>query len=201
MTALPLGSIKQWLTTLKKELPANMQSLAAVLMQDLIDSLQPLLQLGLDYLALNRSGNTLSTGELQRIQLAKTLRIQTTGVLYVLDEPSIGLHPDNVHGLIDILHELVAQGNSLVVVDHDVALIAAADWVIEMGPGSGIAGGEVLTQGTPQDLVQNPQSLIGPFLTGKATIWPHQSATVSTQDMLNLLLSWNVQKNSRQAAL
>lgn len=186
VTALPLGSIKPWLTTLKKELPANMQSLAAVLMQDLTDSLQPLLKLGLDYLTLNRSGNTLSTGELQRIQLAKTLRIQTTGVLYVLDEPSIGLHPDNVHGLIDILHELVAQGNSLVVVDHDVALIEAADWVIEMGPGSGIAGGEVLTQGTPQDLAQNPQSLIGPFLTGKATIWPHQSATVSTQDMTTL---------------
>ncbi|WP_219912610.1 ATP-binding cassette domain-containing protein [Bombilactobacillus bombi] len=167
---LSLGQLTAWLQKINAELPSNMHKLAQILFEDLSDNLRPLLDLGLDYLTLERSANTLSTGELQRIQLAKTLRTQTTGVLYVLDEPSIGLHPDNVHGLIKILRGLIAQGNSLVVVDHDVDIIAAADWIIEMGPGSGAAGGQVICQGSPQDLVHNPDSLIGPFISGTATI-------------------------------
>lgn len=168
---LPLNQLKNWQQKCQLELSTNMQSMSQVIFTDLTDNLTPLLELGLDYLTLSRSGNTLSTGELQRIQLAKTLRTQTTGVLYVLDEPSIGLHPDNVHALIQILRKLVNQGNSLVVVDHDVDIIAAADWIIEMGPGSGAAGGQVICQGTPQAIVKNPHSLIGPFITGKANIW------------------------------
>ena len=112
----------------------------------------------------------LTLGELQRIQLGRTLRTETTGVLYVLDEPSVGLHPDNVAGLIDIFHELVNQGNSLVVVDHETAIIKAADWVIEIGPGSGSRGGEIISQGIPSEIEQSEQSLIGPYLTGKAPL-------------------------------
>lgn len=168
-----------------RTLPADMHNMAQVLFQNLTDNLKPLLELGLDYLTLGRAGNTLSTGELQRIQLAKTLRTETTGVLYVLDEPSIGLHPDNIKGLINIFRALIAQGNSLVVVDHEVAIINAADWVIEIGPGSGDAGGQVIAQGTPKSLAKAPHSLISPFMTGTAGILhtkvKTQSAAMTTQ--------------------
>lgn len=167
---LTLGSLSDWQADAQKALPAEMQGMATILFKNLTDTLRPLLELGLDYLTLSRNGNTLSTGELQRLQLAKTIRTETTGVLYVLDEPSIGLHPDNVKGLIRIFRELIAQGNSLVVVDHEVDIIEAADWVIEIGPGSGDAGGNVIAEGKPQDLVGNPQSLIGPYISGKASI-------------------------------
>ncbi|MCI1935762.1 MAG: excinuclease ABC subunit UvrA [Bifidobacteriaceae bacterium] len=167
---LALGRLTAWQQSVQKTLPQEMHAMATVLFQNLTDTLRPLLELGLDYLTLARSGNTLSTGELQRIQLSKTLRTQTTGVLYVLDEPSIGLHPDNIKGLINIFRELIEQGNSLVVVDHEVDIIEAADWVIEIGPGSGDAGGRIIAQDTPQNLRDNPQSLIGPYLSGKATI-------------------------------
>ncbi|MTV82280.1 excinuclease ABC subunit UvrA [Secundilactobacillus folii] len=167
---MQLDQLADWETKTKKSLPENMNHLAEILFTELEDNLRPLLELGLEYLSLSRSGNTLSTGELQRIQLARTLRTETTGVLYVLDEPSIGLHPDNIHGLINVFRELIAQGNSLVVVDHEVDIIAAADWVIEIGPGSGDEGGQVIAQGQPNELVHNPHSLIGPFLAGKAAI-------------------------------
>lgn len=167
---LTLGKLGDWEVQTQSELPQELQAMARVLFKNLHDTLQPLLDLGLDYLTLSRNGNTLSTGELQRIQLAKTLRTETTGVLYVLDEPSIGLHPDNVKGLINIFHKLIDQGNSLVVVDHEVDIISAADWVIEIGPGSGDAGGNVIAQGTPQELVHDKNSLIGPFISGKANI-------------------------------
>ena len=110
-----------------------MGKMATAIFKQFDDNLRPLLELGLDYLSLSRNGNTLSTGELQRIQLSRTLRTQTTGVLYVLDEPSIGLHPDNINGLLHVFHELVEQGNSLVVVDHNIDIISAADWLIELG--------------------------------------------------------------------
>ncbi|MBO0481053.1 ATP-binding cassette domain-containing protein [Candidatus Enterococcus courvalinii] len=165
-----LGELKVWMNQTKKELPKEMHVMANILFQELQDNIQPLLNLGLDYLQLSRNGNTLSTGELQRIQLARTLRSETTGVLYVLDEPSIGLHPDNVKGLIEIFNELIKQGNSLVVVDHDVDIIQEADWIIEVGPGSGAAGGTIIAQGTPKDLTKNPNSLIGPYIDGSAPI-------------------------------
>lgn len=147
-----------------------MQPLAKNLTTELLNQTQPLLDLGLDYLTMDRAGASLSTGELQRIQLGRTLRTQTTGVLYVLDEPSVGLHPDNVSGLIKIFHQLVDQGNSLVVVDHETSIIDAADYIIEIGPGSGVNGGQVIDQGTPAEIRASKQSLIGPFLTGQAKL-------------------------------
>lgn len=161
---LTLGELGHWQQDTLKSLPQEMQKMGHILFEGLQANLRPLLELGLDYLTLARNGSSLSTGELQRIQLAKTLRTETTGVLYVLDEPSIGLHPDNVKGLLHVFRALIAQGNSLVVVDHDADIISAADWVIEVGPGSGDAGGQVIAQGKPQDLSKNPASLIGPFL-------------------------------------
>ncbi|NVY96582.1 ATP-binding cassette domain-containing protein [Lactobacillus sp. DCY120] len=181
VSELTLGDLENWVQTTQAQLPANMQTLAKNLFQNLHTTLRPLLELGLDYLTLARRGNTLSTGELQRIQLAKTLRTETTGVLYVLDEPSIGLHPDNVRGLIHILRSLIARGNSLVVVDHEVDLIQAADWVIEVGPGSGAKGGQIIATGTPQDLTHNPQSLIGPFISGQAQIMHPKQAVVGKE--------------------
>lgn len=167
---MQLNDLAKWENDTKATLPDDMASLAKILFTELDDNLRPLLELGLEYLSLSRSGNTLSTGELQRIQLARTLRTETTGVLYVLDEPSIGLHPDNIKGLINVFRQLIAQGNSLVVVDHEVDIISAADWVIEIGPGSGDEGGQVIAQGTPKQLVNNPQSLIGPFISGHSAI-------------------------------
>jgi excinuclease ABC subunit A len=170
VSQLTLGDLPDWKKTVLSELPANMGKMAHSLFKEFDDNLRPLLELGLDYLTLSRNGNTLSTGELQRIQLARTLRTQTTGVLYILDEPSIGLHPDNVSGLLNVFRELVAQGNSLVVVDHNVDIIRAADWIIEIGPGSGANGGRILDQGTPAEIAQDPDSKIGPYLNGTAQL-------------------------------
>lgn len=154
-------------------LPDEMQKLGKNLTTELLDLLSPIDDLGLNYLSLTRAGNTLSTGELQRIQLARTIRNQMTGVLYVLDEPSVGLHAANVAGLIKILKELVRLGNSLIVVDHDTSIIAAADYVIEIGPDSGADGGRVITQGTVDQIKSQPSSIIEPYLTGQADIIKH----------------------------
>lgn len=167
---LSLRELADWKQAVLETLAPNMTQLARSLFHEFDENLRPLLELGLDYLTLSRNGNSLSTGELQRIQLARTLRTQTTGVLYILDEPSIGLHPDNISGLLNVFKALVAQGNSLVVVDHDVDIIKAADWIIEIGPGSGEAGGKILTAGTPATVAQDPQSKIGPYLNGQATL-------------------------------
>ncbi|WP_223896182.1 AAA family ATPase [Lactobacillus huangpiensis] len=168
---LTLGELTQYMDEILASLPQDMQDLAENLTSELLHQVKPLLKLGLDYLSIDRQASSLSTGELQRIQLGRTLRTETTGVLYVLDEPSVGLHPDNVAGLIDIFHELVNQGNSLVVVDHETAIINAADWVIEIGPGSGSQGGEIISQGIPKEIEHNEKSLIGPYLTGKAPLF------------------------------
>ena len=129
-----------------------------------------LIELGLGYLGLDRPSSTLSTGERQRVQLARAVRNQTTGVLYVLDEPSIGLHPANIDGLIGVIRDLLRDGNSVVLVDHDVQVLREADWFIEMGPGSGNEGGTVLATGTVEDLANNPSSLISGFLDGSESI-------------------------------
>ena len=168
---LTLGELEHYMDKILASLPQDMQDLAANLTSELLHQVKPLLKLGLDYLSIDRQASSLSTGELQRIQLGRTLRTETTGVLYVLDEPSVGLHPDNVAGLIDVFHELVNQGNSLVVVDHETAIINAADWVIEIGPGSGSQGGEIISQGIPKEIEHNEKSLIGPYLTGKAPLF------------------------------
>ena len=173
---MPLGDLIAWKDQVLKSLPVDMQKMANALFTEFVDNLQPLLDLGLDYLTMARNGNTLSTGELQRIQLARTLRTETTGVLYVLDEPSIGLHPANVDGLIKVLHKLVAQGNSPVVVDHNVDIIKAADEIIEIGPGSGEQGGEILDQGSVDQIKKDKQSLIRPYLDGTAALMARKRA-------------------------
>ena len=124
----------------------------------------------LGYLALDRAGSTLSTGERQRVQLARAVRNRTTGVLYVLDEPSIGLHPSNIDGLIEVMRDLIADGNSVVMVDHDAHILRAADWLVEMGPGAGADGGRVVAQGSLAEVEANPASLIGGFLSGAETV-------------------------------
>ena len=131
---------------------------------------QRLRELGLGYLSLDRAGATLSTGERQRVQLARAVRSRTTGILYVLDEPSIGLHPSNVDGLLGVVEDLIAHGNSVVLVDHDARVLRAADWIIEMGPGAGEYGGRVLAQGTVDRVARTPGSLIAGFLTGEERV-------------------------------
>lgn len=170
VTELSLHALAEWKMQVLKTLPAEMDTMAQAIFAEFDDDLKPLLELGLDYLTLARNGNTLSTGELQRIQLARTLRTETTGVLYVLDEPSIGLHPDNINGLLNVFKQLVAQGNSLVVVDHNVDIVRAADHIIEIGPGSGDNGGQIIATGTPVQLAKNKNSLIGPYLNGSAEL-------------------------------
>lgn len=171
---LSINQLQDFCAEILNWLPEDMQKLGKNLTNELLELLQPIDDLGLNYLTLTRAGNTLSTGELQRIQLARTIRNQMTGVLYVLDEPSVGLHPANVTGLIKILRELVKLGNSLIVVDHDTSIIAAADYVIEIGPSSGASGGKVISQGTVEDIKNNQDSVIEPYLTGKANIIQHK---------------------------
>ncbi|MCF6160703.1 MAG: excinuclease ABC subunit UvrA [Furfurilactobacillus sp.] len=170
ITKMDLDQLMKFADTIVPWLPKRVQHLGTDLVKEFKDSLTPLTDLGLNYLTLDRAGNTLSTGELQRIQLGRTLRSETTGVLYVLDEPSVGLHPANVTGLIKVFHQLVEQGNSLVVVDHDVSIIAAADYVIEIGPGAGKQGGQIVNHGTVATIRKHESSLIAPFLNGTAPI-------------------------------
>ncbi|MCS6109328.1 excinuclease ABC subunit UvrA, partial [Clostridium botulinum] len=175
-------------------LPTDMQALGKNLTTELLDLLAPIVDLGLNYLSISRAGNTLSTGELQRIQLARTIRNQMTGVLYVLDEPSVGLHAANVDGLIKILRELVRLGNSLIVVDHDTSIIAAADYVIEIGPDSGSDGGRIISQGTVEQIKAEKESVIQPYLNGTADIIKHKATkpfqngtiSVSIKDQHNI---------------
>lgn len=181
---LTLGELADWKKSILASLPANMETMAASLFKEFDDNLRPLLELGLDYLTLSRNGNTLSTGELQRIQLSRTLRTETTGVLYILDEPSIGLHPDNIQGLLNVFRELIKQGNSLVVVDHNVDIIKAADWIIEIGPGSGTAGGQVIAQGTPDQIKVDQHSLIAPYLNGDASLLARQPASLQDVSLI-----------------
>jgi excinuclease ABC subunit A len=166
-TALTLTEAAAWVPTIPDTLPVTMRAMAAMICDQFVETSRRLVQLGLGYLTLDRASATLSTGERQRTQLARAVRNETTGVLYVLDEPSIGLHPANIEGLIGVVRDLLAGGNSVVLVDHDVQLLRVVDWLIEIGPGSGADGGTVLTQGTVEHVGQNPVSLIGGFLTGR----------------------------------
>ncbi|WP_288531394.1 excinuclease ABC subunit UvrA [uncultured Secundilactobacillus sp.] len=177
VSELTVEQLAAFVATIVPALPENMRAMAQRIIEELTQTLRPLLRLGLNYLTIARAGGTLSTGELQRIQLTKTLHSETTGVLYVLDEPSVGLHPANVDGLIEIMHQLVELGNSVVVVEHDPTIIAAADSVIEIGPGAGKAGGQVITQGSVETIEHDAHSLIGRYLTGKAPIQLHEAST------------------------
>lgn len=141
--------------------------MAVNICESFLDASRRLLDLGVGYLSLDRAASTLSTGERQRMQLARAVRNRTTGVLYVLDEPSIGLHPANIEGLAGVMHDLVADGNSVVLVDHDIQILSRSDYMIEMGPGAGSKGGRVIAEGTIKDIEKTPESRIGPFLSGK----------------------------------
>ena len=163
-SAMTLDAAVDWVRGVPGSLGADMRPMATNICESFLDVARRLLELGLGYLALDRAGATLSTGERQRVQLARAVRNRTTGVLYVLDEPSIGLHPANVDGLLGVMRNLVADGNSVVVVDHDVRVLKACDHLIEMGPVAGAEGGHVIAQGTVGDVAANPRSRIAPFL-------------------------------------
>ena len=169
-SAMPLAAAVDWVRGVPGSLGADMRPMATNICESFLDVARRLLELGLGYLALDRAGATLSTGERQRVQLARAVRNRTTGVLYVLDEPSIGLHPANVDGLLGVMRDLVADGNSVVVVDHDVRVLKACDHLIEMGPVAGAEGGHVIAQGTVGDVAANPRSRIAPFLADDESV-------------------------------
>lgn len=165
---MTLVQLVEWVQRVPGSLPEAMRPMAERICEAFTDTAKHLLDLGLGYLTLDRSAATLSTGERQRMQLARAVRNRTTGVLYVLDEPSIGLHPSNIVGLTGVMHDLVADGNSVILVDHDTQILQEADWLVEMGPQAGAGGGHVIAQGTIAEIEANPASQIGPFLAGKA---------------------------------
>ena len=169
---MPLAELTQWVDRVPASLPAEMRPMAESICESFRTAARRLMDLGLDYLSLDRAAATLSTGERQRMQLARAVRNRTTGVLYVLDEPSIGLHPANIVGLTGVMHDLVEDGNSVVLVDHDTQVLAESDWIIEMGPEAGAGGGYVIAQGTVPEIEQDPKSMIGPFLRPAAAALP-----------------------------
>ena len=173
--AMTLSALVAWVRGVPGSLPAEMRPMAESICAAFESTAKRLMDLGLGYLTLDRSAATLSTGERQRMQLARAVRNRTTGVLYVLDEPSIGLHPANIVGLTGVMHDLVADGNSVILVDHDTQILKESDWIIEMGPQAGAKGGHVIAQGPVNALESNPNSQIGPFLSGKAetNLRPH----------------------------
>ncbi len=167
---MTLTDLIAWAKEVPASLPEEMRPMAESIIVSLLDTANRLEDLGLGYLTIDRAGYTLSTGERQRMQFARSVRNRTTGVLYILDEPSIGLHPSNQEGLTQVMHDLVADGNSVVLVDHDTNVLLQADHMIEMGPEAGAKGGTVIAQGTIEEIENNPNSLIGPFLSGKADV-------------------------------
>ena len=166
--SMTLAQLVAWVQRVPPSLPEAMRPMAERICEAFTGTAKRLMDLGIGYLTLDRSAATLSTGERQRMQLARAVRNRTTGVLYVLDEPSIGLHPSNIVGLNGVMHDLVADGNSVILVDHDTQILQEADWLVEMGPEAGAGGGHVIAQGTIAEIEANPASQIGPFLAGKS---------------------------------
>ena len=163
--AMTLSELIPWVQGVPASLPEEMRPMAENICESFMDVSRRLMDLGLGYLSLDRAASTLSTGERQRVQLARAVRNRTTGVLYVLDEPSIGLHPYNLKGLTGVMDDLRADGNSVIIVDHDTQVLKHADWMIEMGKGAGADGGTVISEGIIEDISKNPESVIGPFLS------------------------------------
>jgi excinuclease ABC subunit A len=197
ISALRLDELREFAAGLPPQLPAELDRLTKGLLSELNGVLTPLLDVGLGYLTLDRSGASLSTGERQRIELTSTVRASTTGMLYVLDEPSVGLHPSNVQGLRAAIAALAAGGNSVVVVEHEGEIIRTADWVIELGPAAGASGGAIVAQGPPPAIEADPHSIIGPYLSGAKKVERHRPAglggagsegelTVEVGDLYNL---------------
>lgn len=173
---MTLTEIVEWVKGVPASLPEEMRPMAESICASFLDTARRLLDLGIGYLTLDRSAATLSTGERQRMQLSRAVRNRTSGVLYVLDEPSIGLHPANLEGLCGVMDDLIADGNSVVLVDHDTQILSKSDWMIELGPGAGSQGGEVIAQGTVADMERNPVSIIGPYLAGKDRTEPSHAS-------------------------
>ena len=173
---LSLDDLVEWAAGIPETMPVELVAMAHQIVNELAVTARRLLELGLGYLSLDRTSSTLSTGERQRVQLARAVRNRTTGVLYVLDEPSIGLHPANVDGLLGVMRDLLADGNSVLVVDHDAALLREADWLVEIGPGSGHDGGEIVVSAPMADAVTDPTSRIAPFITGRADVLSREQA-------------------------
>ncbi len=166
---MTLAEAEEWVRGVPASLPKPMRPMAERICEAFHDTSRRLMELGLSYLSLDRAASTLSTGERQRMQLARAVRNRTTGVLYVLDEPSIGLHPSNLEGLTGVMDDLVADGNSVLLVDHDTQVLSHADWIVELGPGAGANGGQLIAEGTVAEIAKNPNSQIGPFLATKNT--------------------------------
>jgi len=179
---MTLSELIEWVKGVPASLPEPMRPMAERICESFHDTARRLVDLGLSYLSLDRAASTLSTGERQRVQLARSVRNRTTGVLYVLDEPSIGLHPANLKGLTGVMDDLVADGNSVVLVDHDTQVLSHADWIIELGPDAGAAGGRVIAEGTVKDLKSNPASRIAPFLIeeGEENVLLKASASIDS---------------------
>ncbi len=165
-----LAELIQWVEGVPGSLPEKMRPMAESICESFQSTAKRLVDLGLSYLSLDRAASTLSTGERQRTQLARAVRNRTTGVLYVLDEPSIGLHPANIQGLAGVMRDLVGDGNTVVLVDHDTMVLSQADWIIELGPEAGAGGGTVVAQGKIPDIAEDPRSMIGPFLSPDSTV-------------------------------
>ena len=173
---MTLTELTGWVNGVPGSLPPEMRPMALSICESFQTAAKRLMDLGLGYLTLDRASNTLSTGERQRMQLARAVRNRTTGVLYVLDEPSIGLHPSNIVGLTGVIHDLVADGNSVVLVDHETQILKEAGWLIEMGPEAGAKGGQVIAEGTIAEIAQNKNSKIGPFLKAESSVIRTQAA-------------------------
>ena len=179
-----LSELVSWVAGIPDSLPAEMRPMAESICESFQVAAKRLMDLGLSYLTLDRAASTLSTGERQRMQLARAVRNRTTGVLYVLDEPSIGLHPSNMEGLTGVMNDLIADGNTVVLVDHDTNVLKEADWLIEMGPAAGAGGGSVIAQGPLEAVAENPNSRIGVFLTGKTVI--DEGSHIAAEKMFDL---------------
>ena len=186
ISTLSLAALGDFTASLPAGLPSELGRVTSGLLAELRGSLMPLLDVGLSYLTLDRSGASLSTGERQRIELTSTVRASTTGMLYVLDEPSVGLHPSNVTGLRKMVSALAGNGNSVIVVEHERELIRSADWIIELGPGAGAQGGEVIAAGPPGQVVADPRSLIGPFLAGAPSVSRGRSELAADDKQINI---------------
>ena len=180
---MSLSELVEWVNHVPDALPEEMRLMAENICESFQMVAKRLMDLGLGYLSLDRAASTLSTGERQRMQLARAVRNRTTGVLYVLDEPSIGLHPSNIVGLTDVMHDLIADGNSVILVDHDTQILSEADWLVEMGPKAGADGGRIIAQGTIPEIEANPDSQIGTFLKKTHPIYRKKA---SEQEMFSL---------------
>lgn len=186
---MTLSQLIDWVKGVPASLPGQMRPMAKSICESFLTTARRLVDLGLSYLTLDRSASTLSTGERQRMQLARAVRNRTTGVLYVLDEPSIGLHPANIKGLAGVMHDLVADGNSVVLVDHDTQILNESDYMIEMGKGAGAEGGTVIAKGSLEDIESNPRSVIGPYLKGENVMVRERTDKASLFDIGRIHLS------------